>query len=207
MFVDGVSQHVVQRGNNRSLMFADSEDFKVFLIMIGNACRRHDVDIHAYALMTTHFHLLVTPQRADSLPGMMQQIGRRYVPYFNRRHNRTGGLWEGRYRSHPVETEDYWFCCLRYIELNPVRAGMVPTPDRYSWSSYATHAHGEPDDLLALHPLYLGLGSTPAERQMAYRALCGVPLTEAELASLRYAVQTGVVASNAVAATSFVPTI
>lgn len=115
-------------------------------------------------------------------------------------------MWEGRYRSHLVQTEEYWFSCLRYIELNPVRAGMVATPDGYTWSSYGTHAHGEPNTLLELHPLYLGLGNTPTARQAAYRALCGVPLTEAELAAIRYAVQSGVVESEGAATMSFVPT-
>jgi putative transposase len=201
-----MSQHIVQRGNNRSLMFADSEDLTVFMMTLGDACRRHDVKIHGFVLMTTHFHLLATPATAQGLPRTMQQVGRRYVPYFNRRHDRTGCLWEGRYRSHLVQTERYWFSCLRYIELNPVRAGMVATPDGYTWSSYAAHARGEPNPLIEAHPLYLGLGATPSARQAAYRALCGVPLTEAELAAVRYAVQTGVVESDEPATMSFVPT-
>jgi len=204
-FVDGMSQHVVQRGNNRSRMFADCGDFTVFLITLRDACRCYGVKVHGYVLMTTHFHLLVTPVAKNSLPLMMQQVGRRYVPYFNRRHRRTGGLWEGRYHPHLVPTEQYWFRCLRYIELNPVRAGMVATPDGYTWSSYGTHAHGEPNPLIELHPLYLALGDTPSARQAAYRALCGVPLTEAELAAIRYAVQTGVVESDEATPMSVVP--
>jgi len=180
-------------------MFADSDDLTVFMITVRDACRRNDVRVHAFVLMTTHFHLLVTPATPESLPRMMQHVGRRYVPYFNARHRRTGGLWEGRYRSHLVQTETYWFLCLRYIELNPVRAGMVATPDGYRWSSYATHAHGEPNPLLEPHTLYLGLGNTPSARQAAYRTLCGVPMTEAELAAIRYAVQTRVVDADGAA--------
>jgi putative transposase len=199
MFAEGISQHVVQRGNNRSPMFADSDDLTVFMITVRDACRRNDVRVHAFVLMTTHFHLLVTPATPVSLPRMMQHVGRRYVPYFNARHRRTGGLWEGRYRSHLVQTETHWFLCLRYIELNPVRAGMVATPDGYRWSSYATHAHGKPNPLLEPHALYLGLGNTPSARQAAYRTLCRVPMTEAELAAIRYAVQTRVVDADGAA--------
>jgi putative transposase len=105
-----------------------------------------------------------------------------------------------------VQTEAHWFSCLRYIELNPVRAGMVATPDGYPWSSYGTHARGEPNPLLEPHALYLGLGNTPSARQAAYRALCGVPLTEAELAAIRYAVKTGVVEFEGAGTTTLVPT-
>ena len=116
---------------------------------------------------------MMTPRVVTALPKAMQCVGRRYVQFFNRRHERTGGLWEGRYRSAMLDDERYWLNCLRYVELNPVRAGLVDRPEGYRWSSYRTHALGVADALLTAHPLYLGLGGTPAERQHTWRGRCG----------------------------------
>jgi putative transposase len=190
-FCEGMSVHVHQRGNNRADMFHDAPDRVRFLMALLEASRSFGVDIHVWVAMRNHFHLLATPQAPDSVPRMMQQLGRRYVPYFNKRYGRTGGLWEGRYSAHLVDTEVYWFRCARYIELNPVRASIVAAPHEHPWSSYHAHACGAVDKLITPHALYNGLGATPVDRQAAHRALCGTPLSDVELASIRNALRTG----------------
>ena len=191
IFVEGLSMHVHQRGNNREDMFHDDDDRMVFLTALVESSERYDVRVHVWMFMDTHIHLVATPQTPDGLPRMIQQVGRRYVPYFNKRHQRTGGLWEGRYTAHPIETEVYWYRCLRYVELNRVRAGVVAAPQDHPWCSYHSHAFGTYDPLISHHPLYLALGTTASERQEAHRALCGTPLTDCELAAIRNALRTG----------------
>jgi putative transposase len=139
--------------------------------------------------MTNHLHALVTPSAADSLPGMMQSLGRVYVQYFNDKYRRTGTLWEGRYKATVVQDEAYLLTCMRYIELNPVRAGMADAPARYEWSSHRANALGEVDQLTSPHPIFRGLGATSSERHAAYRELFGQPLREAELRLIREATQ------------------
>jgi putative transposase len=138
-------------------------------------------------LMTTHIHLIVTPQSETALPRTMKRLGERYVYYFNRKNARTGTLWGGRHRALLLLDELYCLTCLRYVEQNPVRAKMVSRPEEYRWSTYGVHALGAAPDWLVPHPVYLALGSTAADRQAAYRELCGVMLTEAQLASVRHA--------------------
>lgn len=168
-FVPGVPLHVIQRGNNREALFRQITDYQVYLDCLKEAAQRHECAIHAYVLMTNHVHLLVTPTHEDSLPKTFQSLGRQYVQYFNTTHQRTGTLWEGRYRATLIESETYLFTCSRYIELNPVRAEMVRHPRDYRWSSYAYHAAGTSNPLLTPHALYQQLGGTAAERQQAYR--------------------------------------
>lgn len=191
MFIPGLTQHVVQRGNNRTEIFRSAGDHEVFLYITHEAALGHRLEIHAYALMPNHVHFLVTAPAASALPAAMQAIGRRYVPHFNQRYGRTGGLFEGRYRSVLVDEESYWVNCMRYIELNPVRAGLVDTPEAYRWTSYRAHAMEAPDVLLTDHPMYLRLGETPAERSNNWRAFCAQGILDSELAELRDAVQKG----------------
>jgi putative transposase len=190
-FVKGLSLHIHQRGNNRQDMFHDDVDRMIFLAALVESSQRYHVAVHVWTFMDNHVHLIATPETPESVPRTMQQVGRRYVPYFNRRHKRTGGLWEGRYSAHLIDTETYWYRCLRYVELNPVRAGIVAAPEDYRWSSYRAHAFGATDSLVVPHALSLALGRTEMERQAAHRALCGMPLTECELASIRDALRTG----------------
>ena len=136
----GYPQHVIHRGNNRQDIFFADGDFERYLAWLGDAARRHDCAIHAYVLMTNHIHLLVTPSGADDMARMMQSVGRRYSGDVNARYGRTGTLWEGRYRSCVVDSDRYLFTCARYIELNPVRAGLVRHPAGYRWSSYHHNA-------------------------------------------------------------------
>ena len=191
LFLPGVAQHVIQRGNNRGDIFRSPADHEAFLYTLRDALARYPLEVHAYVLMRNHVHFMVTPGSPQALPGAMQAIGRRYVRYFNDRHQRTGGLFEGRYRSLMVEDERYWFTCMRYIELNPVRAGLVATPEAYPWSSYQAHASGKPDLVVSPHRLYLELGVTASDREQSWRGLCGRPLAEDELTEIRAAVSRG----------------
>lgn len=190
-FATGLSLHVIQRGNNRTATFLVDDDYRAYLCWLRRASAKHGVAIHALVLMKNHVHILVTPQADQSLPRMMQCIGSGYVPYFNKRHGRTGGLWEGRYRAFPVDSDLYLLACHRYIELNPVRAGMVERPEQYAWSSYRVNACGVEDPLITLHPaLRLWVPDDPA-RQTSYRRLCEADLAEEELQAIRDAVHYG----------------
>lgn len=157
--------------------------------MMATAAAEHGVAIHGYVLMTTHYHAQVTGFDADSLPGMMQNLGRGYVRYFNDRHRRTGTLWEGRYQSSLILDERYWLTCLRYVEVNPVRARMVDLPGDYQWSSHQANALGAEDPLLTQHTLYLQLAGHPKTRAECWAQLCGQPLTERETARIREALR------------------
>ena len=167
----GVAWHIIQRGNNRSACFYAPQDYRRYLDTLRDQANEHGCRIHAYVLMTNHVHLLLTPERADSASLMMKHLGQRYVQYVNRTYRRTGTLWEGRFRSCLTQDDRYVLACHRYIELNPVRAGMVLHPADYPWSSYLANAEGSDDPLLTEHPRYLALGSSPESRRSAYRGL------------------------------------
>jgi len=179
-FLPGFPQHLIQRGNNRTAIFGADEDYGFYLESLLAVSRRYDVAIHAYVLMTNHVHLLVTPAYRDSLARLMQALGRRYVRFFNAKYQRSGTLWEGRFRACLIDTDRYVLGCYRYIELNPVRANMVSRPNEYRWSSYRVHAGGDSSRLITKHPLYLALGATDDERQAAYRHLYEVEIDETE---------------------------
>jgi len=186
-FVPGVPQHAVQRGCDRRAIVLANDDCRFFIGCLAEASDLHRLRIHAYVLMTNHLHLLATPEDCMSLPRTFQDIGRRYVPYFNRKHERTGALWESRYRASLVETERYFLTCMRYIELNPVRAGLVDHPDEYPWSSYRSNAHGLGDGLVVRHEVYERLGRSPIERAERYRRLFESEVLPEELAAVRTA--------------------
>jgi putative transposase len=189
--VAGYPHHVIQRGNDRQKIFCDAADCERFLTLLGELALAHVVAIHAYALMPNHVHLLLTPGEPQSLSRLMQSLGRRYVLWFNKRHFRTGTLWEGRFRASVIESERYLFACSRYIELNPVRAGLVSDPAQYRWSSHAHHVGLRPEPLIEEHPLIWSLGNTPFDRQAAYRKLFEHLPSEAEIEEIRAAIQSG----------------
>ncbi|MET0937424.1 MAG: transposase [Luteibacter sp.] len=184
--IPGFPQHVVQRGNDRSACFRSSHDHGVYLGYLADAAEAHACKVHAYVLMTNHVHLLVTPAASGAVSRMMQALGRRYVCYFNHIHARTGTLWEGRFKASMVDTDHYLLACYRYIELNPVRAGMVAEPGSYAWSSYRTNAHGEASDLIVPHETYLALGPDPGACRDAYRQLFRDSLTPDRLDDIRH---------------------
>ncbi|MDD5031089.1 MAG: transposase [Rhodoferax sp.] len=176
----GYPHHVVQRGNNRQPIFARNADYQELLDLLDEQAKAFDVVLHAYVLMSNHFHLLVTPQSQDGLPKMMQAVGRNYVRSFNHREQRSGTLWEGRYKSTLIQTDRYLLACMAYIDLNPVRAGLVTQPQDYPWSSHLHYVGVRPDRLITPHALYWELGNTPFAREAAYAELVhsGVDATQ-----------------------------
>jgi putative transposase len=171
IFVEGLPLHIVQRGTGRRPIFEDETDYQQFLLLATDAAHRYGLWVHAWVLMPNHIHLLATPARADTATRALQLIGNRYVQTFNRRHSRVGTLWQGRYRASLVDSDAYLLACMRYIETNPVRAGLVNMPEAWPWSSYPANAYGQPDILIRNHPIYRVLGTDPAQRCAAYRGL------------------------------------
>jgi putative transposase len=167
----GYPHHVIQRGNNRQPIFASSADYQTLLDLLDENAKKFGVAIHAYVLMSNHFHLLVTPQTVEGLPQMMQAVGRRYVRYFNDRQQRSGTLWEGRYKSTLIQSERYLLACMAYMDLNPMRAGLVAQARDYPWSSYAHYTGQRIDKRITPHPLFWELGNTPFAREAAYAEL------------------------------------
>jgi len=187
----GVPVHLIQRGNNRGPCFFESGDNLYYLEHLGLLAGHFHCSIHAYVLMTNHVHLLLTPMEADGASQMMRHLGQRYVQYVNRKHRRTGSLWEGRFRSSLVQSDTYLLQCHRYIEMNPVRAGMVRGPGDYRWSSFAANADGLENSLISPHEEYLRLGGTPQNRRLAYRGLFASTPPEAEINQIRKAANAG----------------
>jgi putative transposase len=182
--VPGYPHHIIQRGNNRQAIFVSAADYQMLLSLLDENAQKFGVALHAYVLMDNHFHLLATPATADGLPQMMQAVGRRYVRYFNDRQGRTGTLWEGRYRSTLIDTDRYLLACMAYIDLNPVRAGLVREAAAYPWSSHAHYAGLRPDRLITPHALFWALGNTPFSREAAYAGLVAGGITPAQQEAL-----------------------
>ena len=187
----GVAVHVIQRGVNRVPCFRLDADYLVYLSHLRCLSAKYGCAVHAYCLMTNHVHLLLTPDSAHSCTSLMRDLGRRYVPYFNSRHERTGTLWEGRFRSCIAESARYVLACYRYVELNPVRAGMVNHPGDYLWSSYAVNSGARSDPFLSQHPEFAALASDEAKRHATYRALVSSELEEPLLEAIRDATNSG----------------
>ena len=167
----GYPHHIILRGNNRQAIFMDMADFQRMLALLQTHAIEQGVQVHAYVLMSNHLHLLLTPLQNESLPKMMQAVGRTYVLYFNKRHGRSGTLWEGRYRSALIQTERYFLACMAYIDLNPVRAGMVAQAADYPWSSHGHYIGRQNEAWLTPHPMYWEMGNTPFAREAAYAAM------------------------------------
>ena len=187
----GYPHHIIQRGNNRQMIFADTQDFATMMALLAENAQKFAVAVHAYVLMDNHFHLLATPATAEALPLMMQAVGRSYVRYFNQRHARSGTLWEGRYRSTLIETERYLLACMVYIDLNPVRAGMVAQLGAWQWSSHAHYLGQRIDKLVTPHALYWALGNTPFAREAAYAGLVQAGIGSGDQAALTDAALSG----------------
>lgn len=192
----GVSVHLIQRGNNRQACFASEEDFGTYLAFLKEYADKYRVDIHAWVLMTNHVHLLCIPRAADGVSKMMQGLGRRYVQYFNFCNKRSGTLWEGRFKSCLVQNESYVLQVYRYIETNPLRAGMVSDPAEYRWSSYQFNALGIFSNLGTYHQDYLLLGKTGKERKKAYRHLFKHDVESELLTDIRTSTQKGLAIGN-----------
>lgn len=189
--IPGFPHHVIQRGNDRRAIFVDEADRSRYLAALREVAPVSGVAVHAYALMPDHVHLLLTPHAAGDVGRALQALGRRYVRWFNDRHARTGALFEGRYRSAVIEPERYLLPCMRYIELNPVRASLVQEPAEFAWSSHRHHVGLEVDSLITDHAVYWALGNTPFERQAAYLGLFEHGAPEPEVTAIRRATHGG----------------
>ncbi len=193
----GIPQHIIQRGNNRQVCFNSDNDVAAYANWLDEAARKYDVAIHAWVFMNNHVHLLATPNSDSSISAMMQYLGRFYVRYFNNRYQRTGTLWEGRFRSCLIESEAYLLVCQRYIELNPVRANIVQDPADYKWSSYRANGMGIESKLITYHPLYLSLGRSKQERIKNYRAFFDSEPDKNLTDAIRYATKKGLILGSA----------
>jgi len=183
--------HVVQRGNNRQRTFRSWRDHCLYLELLEDVAFEFHIEVHAYVLMPNHVHLLLTPAEKDGLSLTMQSIGRSYVRYFNSAHGRTGTLWEGRFKASVVDSSRYCLACYRYIELNPVRAGLCRAPADYRWSSYRGNALGRPDSLLSEHEEFRRLGDDIEDRRIRYRNLVRQGLDDSVLEQFRYGSRKG----------------
>jgi putative transposase len=189
--IAGQPLHLVQRGNNRTPTFLVPGDFVTYLHLLGEALPHAGCSLHAYALMGNHVHLLLTPDAIRSASILFHQVGSRYVHYFNKRHGRTGTLWEGRFRSCLIDSDAYLLRCHRYIERNPVRAGLVDEAADYPWSSYRCNALGVASALVRPHPVYEALDRDPQRRLLAYRAIVDSEAPARELDEMRAALKSG----------------
>jgi putative transposase len=175
--VEGLPHHIIHRGHNLQPVFLDTQDRTFFLEALSHACVQHQVALHAFVLMDNHVHLLMTPSSAAGLSCAMQSLGRQYARYFNNRYGRKGTLWEGRYRSTVLQAEQYLLACMVYMDLNPVRAGVVDHPAEFAWSSHGHYIGMRSDATITPPALYWSLGNTPFAREAAYKTLAegGVP--------------------------------
>ena len=192
----GIPQHVIARGNNRQVCFTSEDDMAFYVSCLKDYSTKHNLQIHAWVLMTNHIHLLCTPLSENAISKTMQDVGRLYVVYFNKTYGRSGTLWEGRYKSSLVQSEAYLLSVYRYIELNPVRAGMVEDPADYSFSSYQINALGRQSDLCTPHQEYLTLGNTQEARQHNYRALFEYELDHKLIDNIRKTTNQGMAIGN-----------
>ena len=189
--VPGIPFHVVHRGNDRKPTFFAQSDYQAYLDLLVRACERYQTTVHAYVLMTNHVHLLMTSALAQGISRTMQFLGSNYVRRINEQYERTGTLWEGRFRSSPVDTEFYCLACYRYIELNPVRAGIVEAPEDYRWSSHLENIGKRTPSIVEPHPCFLALSNSRVERTDRYRALVRLQLPKIAIESIRLGTKNG----------------
>lgn len=189
--IAGVPLHVIQRGVNRTACFFTDVDRRFYLKCLVKYAARRRCAVHAYVLMGNHVHLLVTPEHPGGISAMLQDVGRTYVRTINLLHGRTGTLWDGRFKSSLIDSESYLFTCHRYIEMNPVRAGLVGHPADYPWSSHAHYALARTNPLITEHSRYLALGDHEAQRQAAFSSLFHQNLGEDVVDTIRRAANAG----------------
>jgi len=183
--------HILQTGNDSQLVFRDDEDYQRYLAWLRESAKQFKVAVHAYVLMPDHLHVLATPSSAEGLAHTIQRVGRYYVPWYNAKYKRSGGLFQGRFKTSLIDADKYFMLCSRYIESNPVRSGLVAEASAYRWSSYAHHAGIRPDSLIVDHALYWALGNTPFQREATYIELNARAISQAEMAVVDAAVLKG----------------
>ncbi len=189
--VPNVTLHVVQRGNDRKRTFFDADDYRAYLLLLSSISRRFDTSVHAYVLMSNHAHLLLTSRLPGGISATMQLLGSSYTRHINRRYERTGTLWESRFRSSPIDNDFYCLACYRYIELNPVRATIVTKPDHYAWSSYRENTGRRALAIVDPHPSFLAIGSSEEQRILAYRAIVAEALSTEAIRQIRLGTASG----------------
>jgi putative transposase len=187
IFLPAVPLHVIQRGHDRQRCFFIDDDFQAYRERLRQQAVLVQCRVHAYVLMSNHVHLLVSVADARCLAAMMKGVAQAYSQYFNARRGMSGTVWDGRYKSCMVQTEEYFLMCQRYIELNPVRAGMVRFPGHFKWSSYRSNAEGRHDGIVTPHSMYERLGRDASERRQAYLKLFQDALTPMQIAQIRAA--------------------
>lgn len=196
LFIPNTPCHIVQRGNNKSKIFLTSGNYQTFLGILQEAIEKYSCLLYSYCLMPNHFHLIVSPGKFGNISLFMKLLGGKYVRYINKKYARTGTLWESRFRSFLIGNEQYFVKCLRYVEMNPVRAGITGSSELYPWSSYRFKAGKEKNPLISLDPWYINLDSNPIERQLKYQQFFQKPFTEQELTQIREIVHTGGIFGN-----------
>ncbi len=178
--------HIVQRGHNKQHVFTCDIDYRFYLKNLRKWKGELGCKVLAYCLMSNHVHLVIDPGACTStLAALMKRVAGSQTLFFNTRFNRSGSLWEGRYRSTPIDNDRYLIACCRYVELNPVRAGIIKDPIEYRWSSYRSKIGLDTIDWLDLDPFYLDLGKTPEEREAGYRIWLRQTFVEEEQEFLR----------------------
>jgi putative transposase len=187
----GMPQHVVQRGNNRQACFHSRSDYLLYLSLLHRSSEKHNCQVHAYVLMPNHVHLLLTPDKGDGVSLLFRDMGRDYVRGFNKRYERTGTLWDGRFRSSLIENDKYLLACYRYIELNPVRAGIVKDPSSYEWSSFRANGLGRNNSLLTPHRTWMALGTDNADRRSRYLNLFTREVSDQVISRIRVGLAAG----------------
>lgn len=192
----GYTQHVIQRGRNRELCFYAERDYQNYLDILHEAAKKTACDVHAYVLMSNHVHLLITPHEDYGISQMLKRVAQLYAQYINHNYSRTGTLWDGRYKSSVIDTDEYLLTCYKYIEMNPVRANMTQLPSQYQWSSARWHGLAEPNRIIVDHPLYNALGFSTEDRANAYRSLFREDFQKGDIDILGAAFSQGKVLGN-----------
>ncbi len=189
--------HIIQRGHNKQVVFASSQDYQYYLENLQEWKTELGCKVYAYCLMTNHVHLIIDPgAKAESLGLLIKRVAGRQTRYVNKLENRSGSLWEGRYKSSPINAGEYLLACCRYVELNPLRAGMVDDPGNYAWSSCPVKVGLKKQPWLDLDPFYLSLGNSPAERAEYYAQWLQGTIPEYEIKLIREATQRGKLTAN-----------
>ena len=168
--LEGLVYHIINRGNNRQDVFKDEEDFSTYLKTLKKFKERYFFKLYAYCLMSNYVHLIIEPTKPNTLSKIIQSVTLSHIRLYHAKYKSSGHLWQGRFKNAIIQTDEYLLECIKYIELNPVRANMVVKPEDYRWSSFRFHGFGENEDkLLDIDPMYLSLANTDKERQKAYR--------------------------------------
>ena len=196
MIIPGIPYHVLNRGNNKQVLFLSDEDKRFFFQILLEAKLKYSCQLYYYTLMKNHYHLMLNSNEKDTLSAMMKIVNERYACYFNKKHNRIGNIWQGRFKSSPIQVEGYFLACGAYIETNCVRALLVNHPKEYQWSSYLFHAFGQKDILIDMDPWYESLGNNQLERQKRYRKILMDYMSQKKEKTIREAINKGGITGN-----------